>query len=241
MNQRGLTVGVLGGMGPDATIDFMSDVLRLTDAEKDQDHIHLVVDQNPAVPNRQQAIRSGTEEVGLALASMARRLEAAGADFLVMPCNTAHAFEASIRAATNRPFISIIEVSIAAVGKLLAADGHVGIMATDGLMDTGIYQRALSAAGFPSLLPQTPQQGDLMGLIHRIKAGDKGTEMRASMAGIAESLVARGAELILAACTEIPLVLKAAEVSVPLVSTTEALARYTVALATGIEPLPGTT
>jgi aspartate racemase len=173
MNQRGLTVGVLGGMGPDATIDFMSDVLRLTDAEKDQDHIHLVVDQNPAVPNRQQAIRSGTEEVGLALASMARRLEAAGADFLVMPCNTAHAFEASIRAATNRPFISIIEVSIAAVGKLLAADGHVGIMATDGLMDTGIYQRALSAAGFPSLLPQTPQQGDLMGLIHRIKAGDR--------------------------------------------------------------------
>lgn len=225
-------------MGPEATIDFMTDVLQLTDADRDQGHLHLIVDQNPKVPNRQQAIRSGENDVGPALATMARRLEQAGADFLVMPCNAAHAFENSIRKATSLPFVSIVEVCVEALEEACPG-GRVGLMATDGLAETGIYQAALEQAGFRPLLPGAGEQARLMTLIHRIKRGDKQRDVAHGMAELARALVDRGADAVLAACTEIPLVLGSGDLPVPLVSSTEALARRTVALARRALPLPG--
>lgn len=231
MTDGELTVGVLGGMGPEATIDFMTDVLNVTRAEKDQDHLHLVVDQNPKIPNRQAAIRAGGDAVDRALAAMARRLEGAGADFLVMPCNSAHAFERAIREATALPFVSIVEVCVDAIESLHPENGRVAVLATDGLLATDIYQRALADAGFACVLPTNEEQERLMQLIHRIKAGDKRGDVRDGMAGLAKRLVERGAEVVLAACTEIPLVLEAGDLPVPIVSSTEALAKRTVALA----------
>jgi aspartate racemase len=235
-----LTVGVLGGMGTEATIDFMADVLKLTGAGRDQDHIHLIVDQNPKVPNRQEAIRSGRDDVGPALAAMARRLQEAGADFLVMPSNSAHAFEDSIRDATAVPFVSIIEVCVQALREACAGGKRIALMATDGLVATGLYQRALQRAGFEVLLPDVPEQERLMALIHRIKGGDKQRDVACTMAELGRSLTDRGAEAVLAACTEIPLVLEAAELPVPLVSSTTALAGRTVALARRELPLTAT-
>lgn len=231
MTDNELTVGVLGGMGPEATIDFMADVLQLTDANGDQGHIHLIVDQNPKVPNRQRAIRSGHDDVGTVLAAMARRLEQAGADFLVMPCNSAHAFETAIREATTLPFVSIVDVCVQAIEQACAGARRVGLMATDGLVETGLYQRALERARFGLVLPNAPEQDRLMALIHDIKAGDKSDAVARGMAELAGSLVDRGADAVLAACTEIPLVLASGDLPVPLVSSTEALARRTVALA----------
>jgi aspartate racemase len=243
MTDNELTVGVLGGMGPEATIDFMAEVLQLTDADRDQGHIHLIVDQNPKVPNRQQVIRSGHDDVSPALGAMATRLEQAGADFLVMPCNSAHAFERAIRAATSLPFVSIVDVCVQAIEQAFAAGGRagrrVGLMATDGLVETGLYQRALKNAGLGLVLPDGRQQERLMALIHRIKGGDKGDDVGRGMSDLAESLVDRGADAVLAACTEIPLVLAAGDLRVPLVSSTEALARRTVALARGALRLGG--
>ena len=100
------TVGVLGGMGPDATVDFMARVIALTEADRDQDHVRMLIDHNPHVPNRQKAILAEGEDPGPVLAEMAARLEANGADFLVIPCNTAYAFEDAILAATSIPLIS---------------------------------------------------------------------------------------------------------------------------------------
>lgn len=239
MTDSELTVGVIGGMGPEATIDFMTDVLQLTDADRDQGHLHLIVDQNPKVPNRQQAIRSGEGDVGPALATMARRLEQAGADFLVMPCNSAHAFEDSIRKATSLPFVSIVDVCVEALEEACGG-GVVGLMATDGLAETGIYQAALEGAGFRPVLPDAGEQARLMSLIHRIKRGEKHRDVARGMAELARLLVDRGADAVLAACTEIPLVLGAGDLPVPLVSSTEALARRTVALARRALPLPRT-
>jgi aspartate racemase len=227
-------------MGPEATIDFMADVLKLTGAGRDQDHIHLIVDQNPKVPNRQEAIRSGRDDVGPALAAMARRLQEAGADFLVMPCNSAHAFEDSIRDATAVPFVSIIEVCVQALREACAGGKRIALMATDGLVATGLYQRALQSAGFEVLLPDVPEQERLMALIHRIKGGDKQRDVARTLAELGRSLTDRGAEAVLAACTEIPLVLEAAELPVPLVSSTTALADRTVALARRELPLTAT-
>jgi aspartate racemase len=101
-------------MGPEATVDFMAKVIALTNASCDQDHVRMLVDHNPHVPNRQDAILHGGEDPGPVLADMAADLEANGADFLVIPCNTAYAFEDAILAATHVPLISIIGVSIAA-------------------------------------------------------------------------------------------------------------------------------
>lgn len=233
-----LTVGVLGGMGPDATVDFMAKVIALTRAERDQDHVRMLVEHNPKVPNRQAAIASGDPAVGQVLADMARRLEIAGADFLVMPCNSAHAFLEPIREAVSIPFVSIIAETIAGIGRVLPGPRRIGVLQTDGLQQAGLYEGALARAGHTPLALPADELGALMRLIHRIKAGDRSDEVRRGMASLAGALAGNGAEAILAACTEIPLVLSAADVDVPLLASTDVLARRTVELATGAAPLP---
>lgn len=231
-----LTVGVLGGMGPEATIDFMSSIIALTPAQRDQDHLRMLVEHNPKVPNRQAAIRGDGPAPGQELAAMAERLERAGADFLVMPCNSAHAFLDSIRAATRLPFVSIIDESIREACRVCPAGERIGILATDGLLDAGIYQSATVQAGRIPILPRDGELARLMEMIKRIKAGEKGGSIGDEMNALADSLASSGASVVIAACTEIPLVLRAGNVSVPVISSTEVLARRTVEIA-----LSGTT
>lgn len=232
------TAGVLGGMGPEATVDFMAKVIALTDAERDQDHVRMLVDHNPHVPNRQDAILGDGEEPGPVLAAMAAGLQAGGADFLVIPCNTAYVFEDAILAATHIPLISIIGVSVAAVQDSAPHADRVGLLATDGCLQSGIYQAGLEAAGLAAELPTADELGELMSLVRAIKAGRHSDETARAMAGLGEALVSRGAGAIIAGCTEIPLVLGEDAISVPLISSTDALAEITAKLATGAIPLP---
>ena len=225
-------------MGPDATVDFMAKVIALTDAERDQDHVRMLVDHNPHVPNRQAAILADGEDPGPVLAEMASRLEASGADFLVMPCNTAYVFEEAIIAATKVPLISIIAESIAAVRESAPDATAVGVLATDGCLQTGIYQSGIEAAGMTAVLPVAGEMEQIMVLINAIKAGNQGTAAGAGRKSLAEALITRGADAIIAGCTEIPLVLTDEMVKVPLVSSTDALALKTVRLARGDEALP---
>ncbi len=238
MAAQRLTVGVLGGMGPAATIDFMARVVALTPAGIDQDHVRMLVDHNPGVPNRQEAIRSGSAGVSRVLADMARRLEQAGADFLVMPCNSAHAFATAVREAVRIPLVSIIDETVSEVRRVAPHAVRVGLLATDGLLEAGLFQEALAAAGYDALVPGAADIERLMTLIRRIKAGDTGEQPAAAMAELARKLADAGAEVIVAGCTEIPLVLHGDRSPVPVVSSTEALARRTVELATGAVPLP---
>ena len=231
-------VGVLGGMGPDATVDFMAKVIAATPAKKDQDHIPILVDHNPTVPNRQAAILADGEDPGPALAAMAARLEAAGAEFLVIPCNTAYVFEDSIKAAVNIPLVSIIDVSIAEVGERAPRAKMIGILATDGCLAAGVYQDGLQTRGLSPLVPEKDEMVRLMKLIHDIKGGDSGAANAAGMRDIAAALCERGAEAIIAGCTEIPLVLEQSMLPVPLIASTDVLAEVTVALARGEAPLP---
>jgi len=238
MNRNERTVGVLGGMGPEATVDFMSKVIALTPAESDQDHIRMIVDHNPKVPDRQAAILDGGADPGTELAAMATRLEKAGADFLVMVCNSAHAFLEPVRRATTIPFVSIVDASIREIEAVQPDARNVGVLATDGLLAAGIYQRALLDAGRSPVLLRDEDLARLMKLIRKVKAGDKGRDVAQETAMLAELLVSAGAEVIIAGCTEIPLVLEAAKVTVPVIASTDVLARKTVALARGTEPLP---
>lgn len=238
MDEVRKTAGVLGGMGPEATVDFMAKVIALTDASRDQDHVRMLVDHNPRVPNRQDAILGDGEDPGPQLAAMAAGLEAGGADFLVIPCNTAYVFEDEILAATRIPLVSIIGVSIAAAQERAPGTERIGLLATDGCLQSGIYQGGLDAAGLTAELPTEEELRELMVLIKAIKGGKQKDTTGRDMAALAEALASRGAGAIIAGCTEIPLVLDQGAVSVPLVSSTDALAEMTVRIATGELPLP---
>jgi aspartate racemase len=213
-----LTAGVLGGMGPDATVDFMAKVIAATSAETDQDHARMLVDHNPKVPNRQAALLANGEDPG---------------PVLVMPCNTAHAFARDIRDAVSIPLISIIDVTVDACRD----KGAVGVLATDGCLQTTIYQDALEKAEIDCVLPNAAEVAELMTLISAIKAGDRSEAIAMRMQDVARALVAKGACAIIAGCTEIPLVLTEDLLDVPLVSSTDVLAEITAAIASGAHPI----
>jgi aspartate racemase len=227
------TAGVLGGMGPDATVDFMASVIKLAPASKDQDHVHMIVDHNPQVPDRQAAMRGDSAPVNAALIAMARRLETAGADFLVMPCNTAHAFLDGIEDAVGIPLIHIIDETVREIDSANPLAKQIGVLATSACIEADLYQQAIARSGREAVLLNSSAQSVLMDLIMQIKSGDRSTPVENAMARLAGELVRQGAELIIAGCTEIPLVLQDALCAVPVLSSTAVLARRTVALATG--------
>ncbi len=233
-----LTVGVLGGLGPKATLDFFAKVLERTRAERDQDHLHLLIDNNPQVPNRNEAVAGTGPSPAPALAQMARGLEAAGADFLVMACNAAHAFKGAITEATSLPFISIIEETVAATLERQPGVATLAVLAAAGCLDAGLYRDAFAAHGVRTLEPEGERRERFMELLYRIKAGDKGPAVRTDMRALAAELIAEGAEVLVAGCTEVPLVLFEDDLSVPLIDSTDVLVDATIAHATGTRALP---
>ena len=237
VNHRAKTVGVLGGMGPEATVDFMTKVIAATPARADQDHLRMLVDHNPGVPDRQKAILDGAEDPGPVLARMAARLEAAGAEFLVIPCNTAYVFKDAVAAATSIPLLSIVDVTVHEARCCVPGIRAIGVLATAGCLAGGVYQHALAAAGIDAVTPAEAELAELMELVYVIKAGKHDEATGQAMARLAEALRERGAEAVIAGCTEIPLVLGQHLLSIPLISSTDALAQATVARATGNEQL----
>ena len=147
-------------------------------------------------------------------------------------------FEDAILAATHVPLISIIGVSIAAAAEHAPVAKRIGVLATDGCLKSGVFQAGLEAAGLAAELPTDDELRELMALVKTIKAGRQTGATGRAMADLAEALVSRGAGAVIAGCTEIPLVLDKGSVSVPLISSTDALAEMTVKLATGEIPLP---
>jgi aspartate racemase len=230
-------VGVIGGMGPEATIDFMSRVLAATPATSDQDHIRMVVENNPRIPSRQLAMRGKGVDPGKSIAAIALRLQAMEADFIVMPCNLAHAWQSDIEAAISIPFISIVEESVRSAVERSADDSAVGLMTTPGCFTAGLYQQALADAGRP-VITQTPDElVETMSLVEQIKGGNKSPQVAEGLRALANNLVQRGANVLIAACTEFPLVLDESMFDVAFVSSTDVLAKKTVAFALGKSPL----
>ena len=181
------------------------------------------MDMNPQVPDRNKT----PERAAAVLGEMAGRLRDAGAQVLAMPCNTAHAQGAGIRAvaeAAGIPFIDMIAATTATV--VAGGQKRVGILATPG--GEALYVAALTAAGREPLLLEGPDREAFMARVYGVKAGDTGDAARARMKALAAALVARGAEVLVAGCTEVPLLLSAADVAVPLVDSAEVLAEACV-------------
>jgi aspartate racemase len=244
-------LGVIGGMGPAATVDFLAKLVAVTPVQTEQDHLRVLVDSNPRVPDRNRAIAAGlaapataphprpaAQDPGPVLASVAAGLERAGASFIVMACNTAHAFEPAIRAAVRVPFVSMVEEAGDECLRRHPGARRAGLLAAPGCVQAGLYQAALGHRGLDVLLLDDAAQARFTELLYRIKLGDTGPAVRDVMQQLARGLAQAGAELIVAGCTEVPLVLDAAAAPVPLVDATLNLAQRCVLYARGIEPFP---
>lgn len=223
------TIGVIGGMGPAATVDFFAKLLEATPAERDQDHLRVLIDSNPRVPDRNAAIAGRGPSPGPQLAQAASGLERAGADVLVIACNTAHAFAEEIQGAVKIPLLSMIDATSDAA--MENKPWRVGVLAADGCRRAGLYQRAFEARNVEALFLSDDAQQEFMQLLYRIKAGDVGDATQRAMERLAISLNARGAQAVIAACTEVPLVLSSDALATPVISSTDALVARIVAFA----------
>ena len=145
------TVGIIGGMGPEATVDFMAKVIKKTPAQIDQQHLHMLVDNNPQIPNRLDAILNNGQTPGPILAQIALQLEKWGADILAMPCNTAHYYFSEVERAVQIPVLSIIDETI----KVLKEKNvnSVGLLASAGTLKTRLYHNKLEAANIKVVIP----------------------------------------------------------------------------------------
>ena len=224
-------IGVLGGMGPLATVDFFNKVLAATPAKGDADHVPLLIQSDPRIAPRPAAILSGARSPLPDLLAGRDRLIAAGATALAMPCNTAHYWYADLVKGCSVPFISIVDSSCAELAGLSRAGQPIGIIATRATLAAKIFDASLKSAGYTVLLPDE----DLMDAlvlpgIELVKAGQaiQGGKL---IERAVQALMLRGAGAVVLACTETPLALDA--VQSPLrarcVDSTAALARACVA------------
>jgi aspartate racemase len=229
---RRAVIGILGGMGPLATADLYTKIIQLTPASVDQEHIPVIMHADPRVPDRSTALLHGGEDPTPWLVGGARALAEQGATFIVMPCNTAHAFLPEVQPEVDRPFLSMIDAAADAVGRVAPEASVVGVLATSGTLASEIYQQALRDRRLDAIVPdETAQTEQVMAAIAAVKRGELGDGPTALLAAAAQGLVARGAQALIAACTEIPLVLRPRDVSVPLVDATTELARAAVTTA----------
>ncbi|ALV62187.1 Aspartate racemase [Thermococcus sp. 2319x1] len=224
-------IGILGGMGPLATVDLFKRIVLKTPAKKDQEHPRIIIYNNPKIPDRTAYILGKGENPLPELIDSAKKLEKWGADFIIMPCNTAHYFADEIQKAIKIPLINMIEETASHVEALGVK--RVGILATTGTIVSGIYQKALEKRGIEALVPSGEDQEKVMKAIYEgVKAGDiePGRKLLLEVAKKLENEV----EAIIAGCTEVSVALKPEDLSVPLVDPMDILAEKAVKLALGL-------
>lgn len=195
------TIGVLGGMGPAATVDFFRRLVQATPATRDQDHVHVLIDNDPSVPDRSCAIAGVGPDPLPILTAMALRLEHAGADVLVMPCNTAYSFAGAISAAVAIP---LLDWPVIAIDECVAAGAErIGLLATDGTIASGVYEKALRHPGARFVRPDEATQAESMDVIYAVKASGATAEAAERLDALTERMLAEEADVVLLACTEL--------------------------------------
>ncbi|MEL4202236.1 aspartate racemase [Plesiomonas shigelloides] len=203
--QRARRLGILGGMGPLATVDFMRKIIQSTPAGQDQAHIPMVVANVPQIPDRTQAILDAAEDPFPALLQLLRQLEQAGATLFVIPCNTAHFWFKRLTYYSRIEAISIIDCVVGAIRR--RGLRRVGLLATTATVRGGLYQQELRPLGIECVLPDALMQQKVMRGIAAVKAGDVALGQRCLFEAY-QALREQGAESVILGCTEIPLALE---------------------------------
>ena len=231
-------IGVIGGLGPAATLDFCSRLMALTDAKSDQDHLHVLVDNNPKTPNRNDALLRNGNSPESSLVKSALRLESAGAEFLVMPCNTAHAWADPIRQACNIPLVHMVEEVTRFISDNYPDVSKAGLLAADGCVKANLYPELFKALNIVCLLPDEQGQEQLMATIYDIKSGLSANQTKPDLMRAIDAHIEDGAEIIIAGCTEVPLVINQQDCPIPFIDSTEVLANACVHYAQNVDSLP---
>jgi aspartate racemase len=230
------TIGVLGGMGPEATALFFELLVRSTRACRDREHVPVIVCDLPQIPDRTAAILRGGPSPVRAILRGLEALRGAGADFAVMPCISAHYFYPQISARSPLPLMNLVEEAVAAVGKLRPKVRTVGLLATTGTVRSRTVHDVFERAGIAVLMPAGRDQQRVMSAIYGrrgVKAGVTSGPPRETVVKAALELVSRGAQAVVAGCTEVPLVLCRGDIPVPLVDPLRIAARAAVVRAGG--------
>lgn len=231
-------IGILGGMGPEATAELFFRIIKESPAEKDQDHPRIIVDSNPKIPDRTAAILGKGENPLLEMVKTAKNLERAGADFIVMPCVTAHYYYEDLRKSVKIPVLNMIELTAQAVREEFPNVKKAGFLGTTGTVKAKIFDNPLNRVGVKVVYPSDENQKRVMEAIYTyIKAG-KILEGRTIVINEANNLIAVGADAIICGCTEISLVLKEGDITKPLIDPLQILARNAVMVALGKIPIP---
>jgi aspartate racemase len=198
-------LGVLGGMGPAATVDFLSKIISLTESPNDQGHLPVVAMIDPRIPDRSAAIRGEGPSPEPKLISLIKTLEGAGASAIVIPCNTSHYWYDVMSAATTVPILSMIVATVEGIRATVPVGASVGIMATEGTIGAQIYQKPLLAAGYvPQVLDIDRRTRFVEGGIRRVKAGDMAQGLTLLESALAE-FIAEGCTHVILGCTEVSL------------------------------------
>jgi aspartate racemase len=220
--------GVIGGMGPEATVEFLARIVRATPARDDADHIRVLVDNNPKIPSRIAALVEGGGEDPLpTLVAMARGLEKQGADFLTIPCNTAHYYRAGIAAAVTVPVLDMVAL---AISKLPRGARRIGMLASPAVQKVGLYPARLHDAGFEAVFPDPAGENAMLDVIRAVKAAALQDRHRSTYTAIAADL---DCDAYLIACTELSVLGPPSGAMRPGIDALDALVEATIRTARG--------
>jgi aspartate racemase len=196
------TIGIIGGMGPLATAHLYRKIVMKTEADLDQEHIHIIIDSNTSIPDRTRSILGTGESPLEELVKSAKMLERAGADFLIMCCNTAHYYHQAIADEVEIPFLNILEETVRFIEKKHGKDAVVGLLATDGSLRTGIFDEYFRQAGIRIVKPVRTQKY-VMDYVYDSLKKNRFEEGRDKFMEAVEELRAEGAKVFLLGCTEL--------------------------------------
>lgn len=228
MSNQKKCVGIIGGMGPGATALLFQKIIDYTDAKTDAEHIHIVIDNRPSIPDRTSAILEGENTPAQYICESGKKLKEYGAELLAIPCNTSHYFYSYIQSQLEVPVINMLEET-AKVCKNYHFQ-KVGVLATTGTRNTQIYDRALEKVGIEAFYPDEEGQNLLMSIIYDyVKAGKdvNGVVFKKQI----EKMISDGAEAFILGCTELPMVFRDGDFGMKFIDSLDVLAKKTVEMA----------
>lgn len=221
-------IGILGGMGPYATIDIFKKIVDLTPAKKDWEHLRIIIDNNPKIPSRARCLLFNEKSPVDEMVKTAKNLEKAGVDFIIIPCNTSHYFFSQVASKIKTPIINMIDEVVKEVVLNYKNINKVGLLATEATCGVGIYQSAFAKKNITVLVLDDLGQKQTREIIESAKLNKITKDDKKKAKDLIDKLTDLGAQGVILGCTELPLVYKENNLPLPLLDSTLILAKAAV-------------
>ncbi|WP_226581923.1 aspartate/glutamate racemase family protein [Halobacillus litoralis] len=223
-------IGILGGMGPEATAECYMKIIRATNAHKDQDHYRVIIDSNAKIPDRTEAISGRGRNPVPDMIDAAKNLEKVNVEVACIPCMTAHYFIDEVQKAVSFPLLNAFLELKKFISDHYPSVKKIGVLATTGTLETGLFQKYLDHLEVIYPTPITQHEKVMKAIYgdNGIKSGNTDGEPLALLKEASQELLDNGAELIISGCTEIGLVLKPYHLPIPLIDPMEVVANVVV-------------